>query len=68
VWLQEKDTVIEGWNKRPIEDALREERDSYREALERITKELGVPDENYPAPVANACNLAKSALESYSRP
>jgi chromosome segregation ATPase len=33
-----------------------------REALEAITRELGVPDENYPAPVANAVEVARAAL------
>lgn len=36
--------------------------DKYRIALGRIMSELGVPNENYPAPVANAYQIAKSAL------
>ena len=34
----------------------------YRAALTKIKQELGVPDENYPAPVANAYNIALVAL------
>ena len=35
----------------------------YKGALERIKSELGVPDENYPAPVANAWAIADRILE-----
>ena len=34
----------------------------YRLTLETIMSELGVPDENYPSPVANAYHAAKTAL------
>ncbi len=37
-----------------------------RESLERIKSELGVPDGNYPAPVANAWHIADSALQGHS--
>ncbi len=33
-----------------------------RGALQQVTDELGVPNAEYPAPVANAWNIAKSAL------
>jgi len=33
-----------------------------REALERIRDELGVPQPGYPAPVANAAEIAREAL------
>ena len=33
-----------------------------RGALQQVTDELGVPNEDYPAPVANAWDVAKSAL------
>lgn len=38
--------------------------DKYRTALGRVMNELGVPDENYPAPVANAYEIAGHALEA----
>lgn len=34
----------------------------HRRTLTEIMNELGVPDENYPAPVANAYELARRAL------
>ena len=34
----------------------------YRDTFDSIIHELGVPDESYPAPVANAYELAKGAL------
>jgi len=33
-----------------------------KEALEQVTKNLGVPQSGYPAPVAYAYEIAKSAL------
>ena len=33
-----------------------------RSALQQITDELGVPSADYPTPVANAWDIAKSAL------
>lgn len=39
------------------------ERDRLAAALEEILGELGVPDENYPAPVANAVEIARAALD-----
>lgn len=36
----------------------------YRRAFLEITNELGVPSENYPAPVANAYGIAMQALGS----
>ena len=38
----------------------------YREALKRIMSELGVPDGQYPAPVANAYAIADKALRQSS--
>jgi len=37
----------------------------YREALNRIANELSFhdPDEDYPAPVVNACGIARKALK-----
>lgn len=35
----------------------------YRATLVKIMSELGTPDESYPAPVANAYELARHALE-----
>lgn len=40
--------------------ALREEK--FRKSLEAIRNELGVTQSGYPAPVANAANIAKEAL------
>ena len=37
----------------------------YREALDRIMHELGVPGEGYPAPVANAWYIADAALNDH---
>lgn len=34
----------------------------YREAMQAALNELGVPDESYPAPVANAVDLLNGAL------
>ena len=39
----------------------------YRAALSRIMHELGVPGPDYPAPVANAHEIAKQALGSERR-
>ena len=36
----------------------------YRIALTEIMSELGVPDEGYPMPVANAYEIAKQTLEA----
>ena len=35
-----------------------------RLALYQIMQELGVPDNNYPAPIANAYKIAKDAYEA----
>ena len=35
-----------------------------RGALQQVTDELGVPNAEYPAPVANAWNIAKTALNA----
>ena len=49
---------------------IREAHDYFRDrvgvleaALREIKNELGVPDENYPAPVANAVDIADRALD-----
>ena len=34
----------------------------YKEALDRIMSELGIPGEGYPAPVENAWHIAEAAL------
>ncbi len=34
-------------------------------ALDRIAHELGVPDDDYPAPVANAAYIADAALHGH---
>jgi len=34
----------------------------YRSALERIMRELGVPQQDYPAPVENAYKIAEDTL------
>lgn len=34
----------------------------YRAALAQIMSELGVPNEGYPAPIANAYEIAKGAV------
>ena len=39
----------------------------YRKALEDIVHELGVPSEGYPAPVANAYDIAVEALDHRPR-
>lgn len=36
--------------------------DKYRTALVKIMNELGMPQQNYPAPVANAWEVASDAL------
>jgi hypothetical protein len=38
---------------------------AYREALDRVMHELGVPGEGYPAPVANAWYIADAALNGH---
>jgi acyl-CoA reductase-like NAD-dependent aldehyde dehydrogenase len=43
-------------------DKARAEVARLREALREIKHELGVPDDNYPAPVANAVEIANRAL------
>jgi chromosome segregation ATPase len=43
---------------------LREQRDGLAEALVGIKNELGVPQPEYPAPVANAVYIATEALQS----
>ena len=42
----------------------REQRDRLAEALRSIKNELGVPQPEYPAPVANAVKIADAALQS----
>jgi hypothetical protein len=41
-----------------------EQRDRLAEALRSIKNELGVPQPEYPAPVANAVKIADEALQS----
>jgi seryl-tRNA synthetase len=47
--------------KRPM-CAMRRQRDGLAEALREIKNELGVPQPEYPAPVANAVRIAEQAL------
>ena len=42
-------------------DALQEELKRYRVAVSSALSELGIPDENYPAPVANAVDILRFA-------
>lgn len=42
--------------------SLEEIAELYRDALLQIITELGIPDENYPAPVANAWEIATKAI------
>ena len=44
--------------------AVTEQRDRLAEALRSIKNELGVPQPEYPAPVANAVKIANEALQS----
>jgi len=44
--------------------AVTEQRDRLAEALREIKSELGVPQPEYPAPVANAVKIAEQALQS----
>jgi hypothetical protein len=44
--------------------AVTEQRDRLAEALRKIKNELGVPQPEYPAPVANAVKIATTALQS----
>ena len=44
--------------------AVTEQRDRLAEALRSIKNELGVPQPEYPAPVANAVKIADEALQS----
>jgi hypothetical protein len=42
----------------------REQRDTLAEALRSIKNELGVPQPEYPTPLANAVKIASEALQS----
>jgi hypothetical protein len=44
------------------------QRDALAEALRSIKNELGVPQPEYPAPVANAVKIADEALQSLTKP
>jgi len=44
--------------------AVTEQRDRLAEALRNIKNELGVPQPEYPAPVANAVKIADEAIQS----
>jgi len=44
--------------------AVTEQRDRLAEAMRSIKNELGVPQPEYPAPVANAVKIADEALQS----
>jgi hypothetical protein len=48
--------------------AVTEQRDRLAEALRSIKNELGVPQPEYPAPVANAVKIADEALQSLTNP
>ena len=45
-------------------DVVTEQRDRLADALRKIKNELGVPQPEYPAPVANAVKIADEALQS----
>ena len=45
-------------------DEAREQRDRLAEALQNIKNELGVPQPEYPAPIANAVKISDEALQS----
>jgi hypothetical protein len=51
------------WTPREVYE-LREQRDRLAEALREIKSELGVPQPEYPAPVANAFKIADEALSA----
>jgi uncharacterized coiled-coil DUF342 family protein len=60
---EERDTFMRDRREyKALAGELEAERDRLREALERITGELGVPSEDYPAPVAEAVRIAREAL------
>ena len=58
------------WQKKTIDDIAhvrdkaREQRDRLAEALQSVKCELGVPQPEYPSPVANAYWIADEALQS----
>ncbi len=70
VWKHEADLLREELAKadKALEDNisifidLRDQRDKLAEALREIKNELGVPQPEYPAPVANAVKIAEQAL------
>ncbi len=45
--------------------AVYDDRAAYRYALERVKQELGVPGDDYPAPVAYAWYIADAALNGH---
>lgn len=68
----ERSDVILRIGRNTLYDALREysemrgKRDDLREALDKVRHELGVPGEGYPANVANAYEIAGTAIEAAS--
>jgi len=56
-------TLILGRTQERMTDAERQ-RDRLIDALRRIKSELGVPQPEYPAPVANAVKIADEALDA----
>ena len=60
-WAQKRIAIDE-------RDEAREQRDRLAEALVNIKNELGVPQPEYPAPVANAVKIADEALQSLTNP
>lgn len=49
-------------NEQPWATRMREENDRLRQAIRAAANELGVAQPDYPAPVANACNILLAAL------
>ena len=52
----------EQWRMSSVCRELAEQRDRLAEALREIKSELGVPQPEYPAPVANAFKIAEQSL------
>jgi hypothetical protein len=57
---------LANWQSKTIDD-LTAQRDRLAEALRSIKNELGVPQPEYPAPVANAVKIADEALQSLTQ-
>jgi hypothetical protein len=61
---KERDELVRrGVNALTERDEARAEIERLRAAMEAAQNELGVPGDNYPAPVANAVEILRTALE-----